>query len=338
MKRYWPVILVLAVSLAYPAADAAFRWGILGDLIPMFILALVALGLNIVVGYTGLLNLSAAAFFGIGAYTMGILTSPIYPFRWSFWAAAAVAPVTAAVAGVLLGAPALRLRGDYLAIVTLGFGEVLRVVLKNLDKVTKGTQGINPVAAPTWFGREIYTATPEDLRFWYYLALAALGIGIVACRNLEHSRLGRAWMAIREDELAATCMGVRATKAKLTAFGAGAALAGLAGALWASYLQSTTEPGNYDFNLSIMLLCMVVIGGMGSLPGALVGSAVIAAFDRILLPWLTERFAGAGGTTNILLNFNNWKWMIFGTALVVMMRLKPEGLWPDRRIREELRG
>ena len=347
MKRYLPGLLIAGFLLAYPALDRGFGWGSLGDMVPMFIAALIALGLNVVVGYTGLLNLSAAAFFGIGAYTAGILTSPLYPFQWSFWAAGVAAPAVAAAAGVLLGSPALRLRGDYLAIVTLGFGEVLQVVLKNLETVTKGTQGINPVAVPFLFGREVFpnqdplwagAAFWTGERFWYYLVLAALGLGVAASWLLEHSRLGRAWMAVREDELAATCMGVRSTRAKLTAFAVSAAFAGLAGAIHASYLQSTTEPGNFDFNLSIMLLCAVIIGGMGSIPGVLVGGFVIGVFDRIALPWLSRHFAGSGsGPTNILLDFKNWKWLLFGLALIVMMRLRPEGLWPDRRIREELR-
>lgn len=342
MKQLWPWGIALAALVAYPAADSALGAGLLGALVPMFLYVLVALGLNLVVGLAGQLNLSAAAFFGIGAYTAGILTSPVYPFQWSFWAACVAAPAAAAVAGLLLGAPALRLRGDYLAIVTLGFGEVLQVVLRNLETVTQGTQGINPVAAPVLFGREFYSvdaATGGPSLFWYYLALAALAGGAAVSALLERSRLGRAWIAIREDELAAACMGVRTTRAKLAAFAASAAYAGLAGALQASYLQFTGDPGSYDFNLSIMILCMVIIGGMGSLPGVLTGGAVIVAFDRILLPALTRSFAGAGaGPSNILLNFNNWKWLLFGTALVLMMRLRPEGLWPSRRVREELRG
>ena len=336
MKRLLPWLAALAVLLALPAADASGRLELASNCVPLFLYALVALGLNIVVGCAGQLNLSAAAFFGIGAYTAGILTSPVYPFQWSFWAACVAAPAAAAAAGLLLGAPALRLRGDYLAIVTLGFGEVLQVTLRNLETVTQGTKGINPVAAPALFGHEYYST---DARFWYYLALGALALGVAVCAALEHSRLGRAWMAIREDELAASCMGVRTTRAKLTAFAISAAFAGLAGALQASYFQTTTDPGKFDFNLSIMFLCMVIIDGMASLPGVLAGSAAIVAFDRVLLPWLTKQFAhGGAAPSNILLNFNNWKWLLFGLALVLMMRFRPEGLWPSRRVREELRG
>ncbi|MEK7447930.1 MAG: branched-chain amino acid ABC transporter permease [Planctomycetota bacterium] len=330
-KTGFLVIIILAV---FPLIDRLVHFNIAGDLPPIFIFGLLALGLNIIVGFTGLLNIGTAAFFAIGVYAAGILTSPLYPFQIGFWKAFLIVPVITALAGLVLGSPTLRLKGDYLAIVTLGFGEMIQVVLKNLEPITMGTKGINPVPVPHLFGKEFFS---EEIFFWYYFTLIILGGCTFICRNLERSWLGQAWVAVREDELAALCMGINTTRYKLLAFAIGAFFSGLAGVLYASYLQSTAEPGNYDFAVSIMILCMVLIGGIGNIYGVLLGTGLLMVFDRIIAPLLTKELSALlGGPENILLNFNNWRWLIFGLVLVLMMRWRPEGLLPSRRFKAEL--
>ena len=289
-----------------------------------------ALGLNIVVGWTGLLNLGIAAFTALGAYAFGILTCEIYPFQVGFWWGVLLAGAFGAFAGWLLGAPTLRLRGDYLAIVTLGFGEIVQDALKNLEAVTKGTQGINPLPAPTLPGLQFSSETHVR---WFYLYLAILAVVVFLCRNLEFSRLGRQWFAVREDELAARCMAIEPDKAKLKAFAAGAALAAVSGALGASLLSSTGEPGNYDFQVSILALCIVIVGGIGSITGVLIGSIVMVGLNVILLPLLTQTLQrnGIGSTGNVLTSPDNYKYLLFGLALVLMMRYRPDGIIQTRK-------
>jgi branched-chain amino acid transport system permease protein len=301
----------------------------------VLIFAMLGLGLNVVVGYTGLLHLGVAAFMAIGVYAYAILTAEIYPYQIGFWAALVAAPAICAVAGILLGSPTLRLRGDYLAIVTLGFGEIVQDVLKNLDVVTKGTQGINPLPPPVL---PYYTLVEKVYEPWYYLYLAILVGLVVLLRNLETSRLGRQWVSIREDELAAECMGINPTKTKLLAFAIAAAIAGLAGVLWASKLATTAEPTTYDFNVSMTALCICIVGGIGSIDGVLAGAGIIMGFD-IALKKITEamqRHGLATGGESVLLTPTNWKYLIFGLALVLMMRFKPEGIFPSSRIRAEM--
>jgi len=323
----------------------------LGDQLPtVFIFAVLALGLNVVVGYTGLLHLGIAAFFAIGAYVAGILTADEYPFRLPFVVALVAGPLVAAAAGLLLGAPTLRLRGDYLALVTLGFGEVTRYTLKNLDAVTAGTRSISPVPPPPSFNGTLDWAT--DYRPFYYLTLLIL-IGVaVLLRNLERSRLGRSWVALREDELAAYCMGLNPTKLKLAAFALGAGLAGLAGVLYATRLTSTASPDAYDFNRSIFMLCCVILGGLGSRQGVLLGVFLLLGFDNILSPILDgkiQQYTGgaealpvrAFGRTlvdlpAIMFTFTGWRLAVFGLALILVMRYRPEGLIPNDRVRHEL--
>ena len=342
-RSLWRVeVIVLAVLLCLPwipgLSTALESQGIRLDrqLTTIFIFAILALGLNLQVGYAGLLQLGVAAFFAIGAYTTGVLTVEKYPFQLGFWAALVAAPIVAAIAGLAVGAPTLRLRGDYLAIVTLGFGEVIRVILLNLENITDGPRGLNPIPPPTlpvWL-------TPVDdppgaalTTEMYYVALLILVVLTVLFRTIERSRIGRAFVALREDELVSECMGLNPTRTKLAAFSAGAAIAGLAGALYATNLGTTAEPTTYDFNFSIMVLCALIIGGLGSLRGALIGSLVLIGFDNVLSPLLTRWIQGTGtdATTNVLATFSNWRWMIFGLALVLMMRYRPEGLWPERR-------
>lgn len=296
----------------------------------VIVFAIMALGLNIVVGWTGLLNLGIAAFTALGAYAFGILTCEIYPFQVGFWWGVLLAGAFGAFAGWLLGAPTLRLRGDYLAIVTLGFGEIVQDALKNLEAVTKGTQGINPLPAPTFPGLQFSSETHVR---WFYLYLAILAVVVFLCRNLEFSRLGRQWFAVREDELAARCMAIEPDKAKLKAFAAGAALAAVSGALGASLLSSTGEPGNYDFQVSILALCIVIVGGIGSITGVLIGSIVMVGLNVILLPLLTQTLQrnGIGSTGNVLTSPDNYKYLLFGLALVLMMRYRPDGIIQTRK-------
>ncbi len=350
MAWFYLALLVVYPLLVYPE-NALFRLTEISigmQLTYIFIYAILALGLNVVVGYTGLLHLGIAAFFGIGAYITGILTVPAYPFQVGFIAALVLSTAGAALLGVLLGAPTLRLRGDYLAIVTLGFGEVTRFTLRNLEEITAGTRGLNPVPPPqlpsvlatplSWLG--IQPDWSLDYRLFYYLALGLLVLVVVLLTNLERSRLGRAWVAIREDELAATCMGINAARVKLSAFALGCGLAGMAGCLYATTLTSTAGPDAFDFNRSIIMLCCIILGGLGSLRGTLLGVVLLIGFDNVVAPVLDGLIQGANinPNGNPLLTFSNWKLLIFGVALIVMMRFRPEGLLPSRVVEDELVG
>ena len=296
----------------------------------VIVFAILALGLNIVVGWTGLLHLGIAAFMAIGAYAFGILTCEIYPFQLNFFWGVVFAGLIGAFAGWLLGAPTLRLRGDYLAIVTLGFGEIVQDALKNLELITKGTQGINPLPAPKLPGLVMSAESPIP---WFYLYLAILTGIVFLSRNLEFSRLGRQLFAVREDELAARCMAISPDKAKLKAFAFGAALAAMAGALSASLLSSTGEPSNYDFQISILALCIVIVGGIGSITGVLVGAIVMVGLNNVALPQATQALQrhGIGSTGNVLSSPDNYKYLLFGLALVLMMRYRPDGIVFSRK-------
>jgi branched-chain amino acid transport system permease protein len=330
-------VVFFAIAVLIPLIDAVLpgAWQIGREMRPIFLFAILGLGLNIVTGFAGLLNLGVAAFMAIGVYSYAILSAEIYPFRLGFWVAIALTPLIGALAGLVLGAPTLRLRGDYLAIVTLGFGEIVQDLLRNVETVTRGTQGINPLAYPSFFG---YTFVPEVYQPWYYLFLAILALVVVLSRNIEGSRLGRAFVSLREDELAATCMGINNVKVKLMAFAIGAGLASLMGGLFAAYLNSSGEPGNYDFTVSILAVCIVIVGGIGSISGVLIGALVMVGLDSLVLvklaQWLESR--GLSSSANVISTPNNWKFMIFGLALVLMMRFRPEGLLPSSRVKAEL--
>ncbi len=333
--------VLLGVALVLPLLDLLLGavgltdWRIGNEVCQrVLVFAIMGLGLNVVVGYTGLLHLGVAAFMAIGVYAYAILTCDIYPYQVGFWWALLLAPALCAGAGVLLGSPTLRLRGDYLAIVTLGFGEIVQDVLKNIDGITKGTQGINPLPSPSLPG---YDFSPAVYEPWYYLYLAILVAIVLLIRNIENSRLGRQWMSIREDELAATCMGINPTRTKLMAFAIAAAVCGLAGVLWASKLDTTAEPATYDFNVSVTVLCILIVGGLGSIRGVLAGTGIVMGFD-ILLKKATEALQreGIASSTSVFLSPTNWKFLLFGLALVLMMRFRPEGIFPSSRIKEEL--
>jgi len=285
-------------------------------------------------GSTGLLDLGYVGFYALGAYSVALFGSPSSPVTQAIaskfglsdgWAVpfALCIPIALAVAlsaGVILGAPTLRLRGDYLAIVTMGFGEIIRIIAKNLDNVTGGAAGVPNVPVPPGpevDGRPFFN--PVSAERWYWLALVTLIILMWLARRLEDSRVGRAWLAIREDEDAAAVMGVAAFKYKLWAFAIGAALGALAGLLFGSK-QQFVEPTGFALNLSFLFVAMVVIGGSGNMLGVLIGA--------FLITYLPERFR----------EFQEWRPFVFGLALVAVMILRPQGLVPSRRRASELAG
>ena len=341
LRERWEIVALCVLAVA-PLVVPALGGALGGQITTLFIYCILALGLNVMVGYTGLVHLGIAAFFGIGAYLMAILTVPMYPFQIGWFSAAIVSVLVTAGIGLALGGPTLRLRGDYLAIVTLGFGEVVKVTLRNLEQITGGMKGLNPVPPPgagvKVAGIDLGLAFAIDPRWFYYLSLLALAGVVLAMRRLENSRLGRAWVAVREDELAASAMGISATKVKLSAFAMSSAVAGLAGCLYAGSLSTTADPNAYDFNRSIMVLCAVILGGLGSIPGTLLGVAILVGFDTVLAPWADSwiQQMNINPTGSSLLSFSGWRLAIFGLALVLVMRYRPEGLVPSRRLAAEL--
>jgi branched-chain amino acid transport system permease protein len=352
-NRFW-FSIVFALMFLYPFVDKWLDIGRLGSFMSIFVFIILAMGLNIVVGYAGLLDLGYAAFFAIGAYTIAFLTSPASVFvqhgwvpdlflgQWGFWAAMVMSFAVAALFGVLLGAPTLRLRGDYLAIVTLGFGEIVPNFFYNAEEITNGTRGINPIAKPQIpeiMGHTI-TFGPTDQRNWYWLMLLVGLFSVFLITRFYKSRLGRAWTAIREDEIAAASMGVNLVKTKLWAFALGASFAGFAGSVYASAFQYV-HPSQFGFSISVMVLSMVILGGLGNIYGVIFGGILIASFDRILAEelnrpahWIGEQLGIARITEH---DIQSDRLLVFGLALVIMMLVRPEGLFPSARRRAELR-
>jgi branched-chain amino acid transport system permease protein len=340
-NRAWtyPILVFLGLSIAVilPFLNEWFylpAWVVRatsGSALARFALfALFALGLNVVVGFAGLLDLGYVAFWAIGAYTAGIMTGAAkYAFavshgtatiadrpQWAvwMWLIIPVALLIAVFAGILLGSPTLRLRGDYLAIVTLGFGEIIRIAANNLDHLTGGPRGISPIPHPELGSLKWGTFTDNK---YYWLLLTFVVIWVVAIGLLDRSRIGRAWAAIREDETAAASMGVPVTRMKLTAFAIGACTAGVGGVIYA-WQVNFINPPTFTVLQSILILSMVVVGGMGSIPGAIVGAGVV-----VLLP---EIFRGLA----------DYRFFAFGLVLVLLMIFRPQGLWPSRRRKAEL--
>ena len=317
--------------------------------------AALALGLNIVVGFAGLLDLGYAAFFAIGAYAYGILTSfqiePAWSSFWepfaalglvarvpgdlvhftvSFWLMLPVAGLLAAGFGVLFGAPTLRLRGDYLAIVTLGFGEIVPIVVRNSPSLTNGAAGLNGIAPPSLFGSSFgVSAAP-----YYYVAVGLVAVLMLVSLRLRDSRIGRAWMAIREDEIAAAAMGVDRVRMKLLAFAIGAAFAGMTGTFYVAKLQTAT-PEMFGFPVSVMVLVMIVLGGLGSIWGVVLGAVMLQLLQSWWLQDLTEWLHALGRLTGSLwlrrVDLVPSIELIFGIILVVMMLYRREGLVPAAR-------
>jgi ABC-type branched-subunit amino acid transport system permease subunit len=297
------------------------------------IYVLLALGLNIVVGLSGLLDLGYAAFFAIGSYTFAFAASPFTGFDFPFWPMLLVGAVVAAVFGILLGAPTLRLRGDYLAIVTLGFGEIVPIVFLNSSTYTEGPNGIGGISPPT-IGDFHFPTVGNP---WpYYLTMVALvTICMILIYRLQESRLGRSWMAIREDELAAAANGVNTVTTKLLAFALGASTAGLAG-VFASSKLTLVSPNLFRFDVSFTVLAMVVLGGMGNIWGVAVGAFVLFITQTVILKQLNIFFNNFPVPILSDLDFIQYQFLLYGIALVVMMLVRPEGLFPSRRRRREL--
>lgn len=278
------------------------------------IYVIMGLGLNIIVGLAGQLVLGYVAFFAIGAYSMALLTAPEpHALGTNFWLSVGISIILAALTGILLGLPILRLRGDYLAIVTLGFGEIIRIMLRSdvLTPLTAGPRGVRDIGGPTLFGQPFNS----DVDFLYLIILAMLVIMFVTHR-LQNSRTGRAWVAIREDEVAAKATGINTFQSKLLALAVGAAFAGLGGALFASRNQFT-GPEDHVLMVSINVLCIVIVGGMGSIPGVILGAIVLK------------------GLPEMLRELDIYRLMVFGALLVVMMIIRPEGLMPAKNVRLE---
>ncbi|OMG56421.1 ABC transporter ATP-binding protein [Azonexus hydrophilus] len=301
-----------------------------------------ALGLNIVVGFAGLLDLGYIAFYAVGAYTWALLASPHFGLHFPLWAILPIGALMACVFGVLLGSPTLKLRGDYLAIVTLGFGEIIRIFLNNLNSpvnITNGPQGITLID-PVKIGDFSFSGTTQIFGFalsgpqkYYYLLVALAILVIIINVRLQHSRIGRAWQAIREDEIAAKAVGINTRNIKLLAFAMGASFGGIAGGIF-SAMQGFVSPESFSLIESIMVLAMVVLGGMGHIPGVILGA--------VLLTFLPEVLRYAVGPVQmalfgkILIDPESLRMLIFGLALVLVMRFKPAGLWPSPERSREL--
>ncbi|MBA3995770.1 MAG: ABC transporter ATP-binding protein [Candidatus Accumulibacter sp.] len=305
---------------------------------------MLALGLNIVVGFAGLLDLGYIAFYAVGAYLYALLASPHFGLHLPVWAIIPAGAALAGFFGILLGAPTLRLRGDYLAIVTLGFGEIVRIFLNNLNapvNITNGPQGISGIDPIRLGGvslarpMEFLGFTIPSLHGYYYLFLALALLIVFVTIRLEHSRIGRAWVAIREDEIAAKACGINTRNIKLLAFAMGASFGGVAGGLFAGF-QAFVSPESFSLMESIMVLCMVVLGGMGHIPGVILGG--------VLLTVLPEIFRHGAGPVQqmlfgkVLLDPEALRMLLFGLALIVVMLYRPAGLWPSPTRRREFRG
>jgi branched-chain amino acid transport system permease protein len=345
LKIAFLVILVLLLPFATDALLGR-GWVRIVDFAMLYIM--LALGLNIVVGYAGLLDLGYVAFFAVGAYCYALTGSPhLSTFftggvHWPFWAVLPLSALLAGGFGVLLGAPTLRLRGDYLAIVTLGFGEIIRIFLNNLNapvNLTNGPQGISRIDPVNIAGfnlnatQELFGIAFPSVHLYFYLFLLFTGLVIFASRRLEKSRIGRAWMAIREDEIAAAAMGINTRNLKLLAFAMGAAFGGASGALFAGF-QGFVSPESFSLMESIMILCMVVLGGMGNIAGVILGGVLLAILPEMLRHGVVPLQQALFGKT--LVDPESLRMLLFGGALIVMMLYRPAGLLPSRVRRREL--
>ncbi|BBZ53319.1 MULTISPECIES: branched-chain amino acid ABC transporter permease [Mycobacteriaceae] len=311
-----------------------------GTMAQFAMVAIIAIGLNVVVGQAGLLDLGYVGFYAVGAYTVALLTSPDSPWNqvgvdgfldkdWAWLACVPLAMAVTAMAGLVLGIPTLRLRGDYLAIVTLGFGEIIRLLADNLSDLTNGARGLNQIAYPRLgetdklptgvFSSGNSAGSANYGTWWFWLGLVLMVAILLLVGNLERSRVGRAWVAIREDEDAAEVMGVNTFKFKLWAFVIGAGIGGLSGALYAGQVQYVAPP---TFNIinSMLFLCAVVLGGQGNKLGVIVGAFIIVYLPNRLL-----------GVHVLGINLGDLKYLFFGLALVVLMIFRPQGLFPVRQ-------
>ena len=318
----WMAVLVLVFLIIIPQLLGSLLSEVLAN-VGLFLL--MGLGLNIVVGLAGMLDLGYVAFFAVGAYTVGVLTSPLSPrftLEWSWWAALPVAILTSALAGLLVGTPVIRMRGDYLAIVTLGFGEIVRILFLSdwLSPTFGGAQGVQNIPGIPLGFTEVSGVGPEGV---LYFALFFVLLAAWISWSLQESRIGRAWTALREDETVAAAMGINIVRAKLNAFIVGAILAGFAGALFAAKLGSVF-PSSFELLVSIIILVVVIVGGMGNIPGVAVGAVVLIGV------------LGGPNLPGLLAEFAEFKLLIYGALLVFMMLRKPEGLVPSVRRSREL--
>ncbi len=339
-------LMVGAALLILPLILQFFgnAWVRIADIALLYVL--LALGLNIVVGYAGLLDLGYVAFFAVGAYMYGLLASPhlldafpalavYFPngMHMPLWVIVPLGAALAGLFGMLLGAPTLKLRGDYLAIVTLGFGEIIRVFLNNLDQpvnITNGPRGIDMIDSITIFGWSLSKKLQmggfeiASVTLYYYLFLTLVLFSVLISYRLERSRIGRAWMAIREDEIAAKAMGLNTRNLKLLAFGMGATFGGVSGAMFAGF-QGFVSPESFSLMESVMIVAMVVLGGLGHLPGVILGAVLLAALPEVL-----RYIAGPLQTmTDGRLDAAILRQLLIALAMIVVMLLRPRGLWPS---------
>ena len=339
---YAAIGIVLAVLPFLVGAGLGNAWLRILNFAMLYIM--LALGLNIVVGFAGLLDLGYIAFYAVGAYLYALLASPHFGLHWPVWAILPLGAVVAGGAGALLGAPTLRLRGDYLAIVTLGFGEIIRIFMNNLNapvNITNGPQGISSID-PFHVGGvtlakplSVLGVTVPSLHAYYYLFLLLALVIIFVTIRLEDSRIGRAWVAIREDEIAAKACGINVRNIKLLAFSMGATFGGVAGGLFASF-QGFVSPESFGLMESIMVLCMVVLGGMGHIPGVILGGILLTilpeAFRHAAVPLQKYAFG------KVVVDPESLRMLIFGLALIAVMLYRPAGLWPSATRKRELQG
>jgi branched-chain amino acid transport system permease protein len=346
MKNKIVIFVLCALALlALPIFAGQFGQGWVRIMALALLYVLLALGLNIVVGYAGLLDLGFVAFYAVGAYMYALLASPhlIENFPWiaqmfpdgmhtPVWAVVPLAAGLAAMAGVLLGTPVLKLRGDYLAIVTLGFGEIIRVFMNNLEQpinITNGPRGLDRIDGMHMFGLDfgkklvIGDYVIPSVTMYYYLFLALVVVSVVICHRLETSRIGRAWMAIREDEIAAKAMGINTRNMKLLAFGMGATFGGVSGSMFAAF-QGFVSPESFSLQESVMIVAMVVLGGMGHLPGVILGAVMLAALPEVLryVAGPLQDITGGRLDASIL------RQLLIALAMITVMLLRPRGLWP----------
>jgi branched-chain amino acid transport system permease protein len=299
--RYGAYALLALGALGVPAVGDSY---ILEILTNSFFYIVLCLGLNIVVGFAGLLDLGYAAFFAVGAYTTGILTSH---YGWNFWLTIPAAVVFSILAGVIIGGPTLRLRSDYLAIVTLGFGEITRIVARNLKDITGGASGLIGINRPSIFGLELY-----QIHHYYYAFFVLVVLAVFVSYRLQHSRLGRAWQYVREDEDAAEAMGIDRVAIKLYAYIIGAVFAGIAGCFFAAKMTAIS-PETFQFMQSATILMAVVLGGMGKIPGMIIGALALILFPEVFR------------------EIGSMRMLVFGVVLILMMIFRPQGMWPERR-------
>ncbi len=334
------LVAIALLALPFVAALGGQAWVRILNFAILYVF--LALGLNIVVGFAGLLDLGYIAFYAVGAYLYALLASPHFGLHLPFWAILPLGAMLACGFGAALGAPTLKLRGDYLAIVTLGFGEIIRIFLNNLNapiNITNGAQGITLID-PIAIGALKFSGNSEFLglvlsgpqKTYYLLVALALAVIVVNLR-LQHSRIGRAWQAIREDEVAARAVGINTRNVKLLAFAMGASFGGIAGGIFAA-MQGFVSPESFSLIESVMVLAMVVLGGMGHIPGVILGAVLLTVLPELLRYGVGPVQQAIFG--KVLVDPESLRMLVFGLALVLVMRLKPAGLWPSPERRREL--